>query len=338
MKILSAAWTIYDSRIEGFQTNCTGGGLVIKNICEYVGRKEESYLIIGSKELEKTKIGNINIVDTKKIYDAMEGNHLEKMSFAFIEALKVIKPDIVNCHGTGDFIESCIKICKKKSIPVVYTEHLYIGQEEEIPGYERAKKWAKRIYEIDDLDIVIVSSGIKEKILRDYPTIQDRRIYLIKNGTDFTGEIVAYDDVGKKKNKKILLCVGTLLHRKNQLQIVDVFKKMHDSLKEKIEVIFCGKDNMNGELQKQIIENNFENCLRYVGALSSEEMKRYYSKADGMILPSKAEGLSIAMLESMTYGLPLIMFSDSECSTDLNDNKVVCFSNGRDDESLLDAI
>lgn len=47
MKILSMAWTIYDERLREFSKDCTGGGLVIKNICEYIGRDVASYLFIG---------------------------------------------------------------------------------------------------------------------------------------------------------------------------------------------------------------------------------------------------------------------------------------------------
>lgn len=44
------------------------------------------------------------------------------------------------------------------------------------------------------------------------------------------------------------------------------------------------------------------------------------------------------MLEAIAYGLPIIMFSDSECADDLNDKKVVCFSVDRSDQSLANAI
>ncbi len=43
-------------------------------------------------------------------------------------------------------------------------------------------------------------------------------------------------------------------------------------------------------------------------------------------MPSRADGLSIAGLEVMSYGLPIIMFSDSESTKDLYDKRISCFA------------
>ena len=55
-------------------------------------------------------------------------------------------------------------------------------------------------------------------------------------------------------------------------------------------------------------------------------------------MPSKAEGLSIAILEAISYGLPIIMFADSECAYDLDNEKVVMFAKDRGDEALGESI
>ena len=67
-------------------------------------------------------------------------------------------------------------------------------------------------------------------------------------------------------------------------------------------------------------------------------MKKYYSICDGFITASITEGLSIAALEALAYGLPLIMFSDVECAMDLNDEHISCFAEERTDESLAGTI
>jgi glycosyltransferase involved in cell wall biosynthesis len=81
-----------------------------------------------------------------------------------------------------------------------------------------------------------------------------------------------------------------------------------------------------------------EDQLIYVGTFSNEEMKELYSSVDGMILPSYSEGLSIAMLEAIAYGLPVIMYSDSECANDLNDDEICSFAENRSDQALAKAI
>lgn len=346
MKVLSMAWSIYDAKIDKFKNNCTGGGLVIRNICEYIGKEVESYLFIGSCHLSEQKIGNIQIVGTENKLNENDNDlvkdeeYLKNMTQKFALAIDKIKPDIVNFHGIGVLMQYCIQICKDKRVPYVYTEHLYIGVNNFIEGYDTSIKWEKMVYNIPQLPIIAVSHGMKKKILQDFPKIPESNIEVILNGTDFIAENIEnnYKEKYQLYKKKVLLCVGTILVRKNQMQIINSYLKLPTDIRDNLVVIFCGRDNMQGRLQEQIRVKGLENKLIYAGAVSSEDMKTYYSIADGLIMPSLAEGLSIAALEAIAYGLPVIMFQDSECAEDLNDNNVVSFACGRDDQTLADAI
>ena len=136
-----------------------------------------------------------------------------------------------------------------------------------------------------------------------------------------------------------MLCAGTICYRKNQLQILSVFNK-YQELQEKVFVIFCGKiaRSLKEDFDEEIDKRGLRECMRYVGALTSEEMKKVYTITSGLIMTSYAEGLSISVLEAITYGLPIIMFSDSECALDLTDRRVVCLAETCTDASLADAI
>ena len=342
MRVLSVAWVIYDSRLEQFCKDCTGGGLVIKNLCEYIGEKVDSYLFIGRYELPEMLLGNIHIINTMNCKQRMgeEKSHIEKMVMQFENALDVIKPDIVNVHGIGEFSKLCILVCKKRGVPVVYTEHLFIGPSQIIEKYERVVEWEKELYKIPDLDIVAVSTGMKKRILDEFKNISKDKIKVIRNGTNFIADIVESDIKQKKHiaSRKILLCVGTILKRKNQEQLIRAYKLLKKSIRDNLCIIFCGNDAMNGRLQQQIIENSLSEDFFWEGGVSSEEIKKYYSIADALIMPSLAEGLSIAVLEAITYGIPVIMFRNSECAEDLNDENVVCFAHNRSDQDLADAI
>lgn len=74
------------------------------------------------------------------------------------------------------------------------------------------------------------------------------------------------------------------------------------------------------------------------GAVEPEEMPAYYAEADGYIMPSKAEGLSISALEAISFGKPVILFNDSECIEELSDEKVVCVSESRSDLHFAESI
>lgn len=347
MKVLSVTWAIFDNQLKEFMTDYSGGGLVIKNICEYIGRKEESYLLLGRYTVPEMDLGNIHIIKTD--YDANQKNtggqnteYIQYLTGIFEKTVDELKPDIVNFHGGGDFVFSCINnVCKKKNIRFVLTCHLFIGKEKLKYTSSYAAYIEEVLFNMPDIQLIAVSNGMKKRILEDYPHWNEQQIEVLINGTDFTPVLVENNirEIYELREKKVLLCAGTISTRKNQKQILQVFEKNPD-LAEKIAVIFCGK-KAKSEMplfEEEIVQKGLEKSLIYVGAVANEEMKVYYSVAEGLIMPSYAEGLSIAALEAIAYGLPVIMFRDSECADDLDDANVVCFAEARSDEALAKAI
>jgi len=346
MKILFYAWNIYDEDLPELEVSPNGGSIAIRNIIEYVGRKCEAYLFLGKKKMPAKRLRHINIVNTEKYADyendALEKNEcwLRTMLIAFENTIKELKPDFVNLQGGGELLIRCMEKCIELDIPYAYSIHLYIGLEKQIEGCEECDEIEKKIFNIPNLHITTVGTNMKTNILRDYPNVKENDIEVILNGTDFKYEpensqlIQEYD----LQNKKILLCCGTIIKRKNQLQIVRAFATMEKREREGIVVLFCGKDKMDGTLQREIEKYGLQENLIYVGTVPNTEMKKYYSIADGYILVSLAEGLSLTMLEAMVYGLPLIMFDDVEGASDLADERVSLFVHGKEDEDVAEAI
>lgn len=341
MKVLSIIWKIPDNRLKGF-SNDTNGLVIVRDLCEYLGRKVESYLLLGKEYLPEMVLGNIHIVGSKDIAEKMVGkSHLDIMKAAFEKALVQLQPDIVHIHDYGDFCRSCMKICYKRQIPYVFTAHGFIDKKQEIAqSYNRTLEWQKEVYMTPNIHIVAVGKGLANKIIAEYSNLNCGQVRVIQNGTDFKPEIVESNlksELGLQ-GRKLLICPGKILIRKNQMQIVRAFQMLPKSLRKNIGVLFCGNDRLEGALQKAIEDEGLGDSLKYVGILNSAEIKEYYSISDGFITASISEGLSIAALEALAYGLPLVMFSDLECAMDLDDKKVSCFAEKRTDQSLADAI
>ena len=347
MKILTYAWFIYDSRLEKYKRNHNGAGIVVRDLCEALGRKEESYLFLGQSLLPGMKLGNISIIKTDYRTDIKNdrGNnseYIEYMTELFKKAVDEIKPDVIHFHDAGDLAYSCIEnVCIKMGLGYSMTYHLYIGKNPIFAGYEDSGDVEERMIGLKNLNLVAVSLGEKNKILNDYPDFPEERITPILNGTSFKPVHIesSYKDDLKVGNRKILLCAGTISYRKNQIQILKIFKN-NDFLKDNVFVIFCGGKSKAylENFQQQIQDLDLEGCMRYIGVVDSEEMKKLYSISDGLVMPSFSEGLSISALEAMSYGLPVIMFRESECALDLNDDGVVSFAENYSDEELEKSI
>jgi len=104
-----------------------------------------------------------------------------------------------------------------------------------------------------------------------------------------------------EKKKKSFLFIGVLDKRKG----VDILVKLWNELKYDATLTLCGPLGFDLEVNEQI-KNNKDERIKILGELSRSEIQLEYLKADYFIFPSNREGLPNVVLESMSYGLPVI--------------------------------
>jgi glycosyltransferase involved in cell wall biosynthesis len=149
--------------------------------------------------------------------------------------------------------------------------------------------------------VVSNSRGLKELALQ---TDANQKIEVIYNGVNTEG--FKPDDAQKKENK-IYITVGAtrITHRKGINFLIDAIKM----LEEKYPTIFMevmGEGNAREELENQVEKLGLSDRIKFIGRIPSEETHKYYQKADVFVLPSLNEGMSNAMLEALSSGLPII--------------------------------
>ena len=227
MKVLSVIWKIYDDRLQEFADDTTGL-IVVRDLCEYLGRKIESYLLLGKEYVSKTNLDNIHLVDSRSTAENNHGKpHLEIMKEVFEKSLIDIGPDIVHIHDCGDFCRMCMKICINRGVPFVFTAHSFIEKDQKISSkYEKHINFQREVFTTPNIYVVAVGKGLAHKISKEYPNLKKKQLRVIQNGTGFKPEIFDYklkNDL-RLKNRKILICPGKITERKNQIQIVKAFK------------------------------------------------------------------------------------------------------------------
>lgn len=345
MKVLTTVWSLFDNNIQKLNVSRNGGAIMIYNICEYLGRKVDSYVFVGSRSLSESDYNHIHITDNSR-YLPHDRSDIDLWQQAlqkrFEEVLEELQPDYVLVQGSGDFSSYCISTCKKKKVSFSFVDHLYMGKS----GGEyidlKTAEWENKEFSDPTLRIIAVGTSMKSNILRDYPALKD--VCAIPNGTPYHGEVCSESltEEYSLRDKKVLLCSGSLQPRKNQLQLVRAYAMLPELYKRNIRVLFCGKDSARYPtkdlLLSAIKESNLEDKMFYIGTYPMDEMKKVYSVADALIMPSLSEGLSLVALEMLTYGKPVIMFADNETAGDVNDSKVVVLAQDHSDQSLAAAI
>ncbi len=100
--------------------------------------------------------------------------------------------------------------------------------------------------------------------------------------------------------------LGRIGQRKGAFDVIQAVAQLPRSQQQQLEVGLAG----DGELvpaQALIEQLQLEHCVKLLGWIDADMRDRLLSEADVFLLPSHNEGLPVAMLEAMAWGLPVIV-------------------------------
>ncbi len=107
-----------------------------------------------------------------------------------------------------------------------------------------------------------------------------------------------------------ILCVGRLVERKRQ---IDLLKAMIVLQEQGVRAIadFIGDGYAEQEYRRFVGKSQLQSSVAIHGHVPREEMPQWYATADVFVLPSYNEGMSLAALEAMGAGLPLVITEEA---------------------------
>lgn len=253
----------------------------------------------------------------------------------FRRIVNEVKPDIVSFHDFDDLNTELMQYCHQQGIKAVITNHLYIGHAEGCSNYDYSRRNEKILLSQPELKVSVISTGMKRRMMQDYPTLKSENVYITLDGTSF----MASDLPHKKEEgqRKILLCVANVMERKNQIQLVRSLSLFDKEYRNRFVVYFLGSDP-KGMLVKAIEQYRCADVAVYKGKVRPKEMTDYYSNAFATITTTLCEGFGLTMIEGYAYGLPAILPNDIDSFDDIYDEKCAVAINGRKDEDIVAAI
>ena len=93
-----------------------------------------------------------------------------------------------------------------------------------------------------------------------------------------------------------------------------------------VHFVVVGDGELRAELDERILRAGVQDAVRLVGARPPDEIPAWLAAADVFVLPSRYEGMSIAVLEAMATGLPVVVTrvsGSSELVPDADHGRVV---------------
>jgi glycosyltransferase involved in cell wall biosynthesis len=211
----------------------------------------------------------------------------------------IARPDILHIHAVGPAIVT--PIARLLGLRVIVTHH---G-----PDYERAK-WgavARRVLRAGErLGMrhanarVAISRGIRDLIRARY----GRDSLLIPNGVAPTVPVTERAEIERHGlvRGRYFLHVSRIVPEKRQLDLIAAYAALRSPAWKLAIVGGPGSDAYSREVEVACRSAG----VIMTGFLTGSPLQQMYAHAGAFVLPSSHEGLPIAILEALSYGLPVL--------------------------------
>ena len=237
------------------------------------------------------------------------------------ELMNTNRFDLVHCHTPMGGVLARLAAKYTKTGPVMYSAHgfhFYKGGP--------IKNWLF-FYPVEKMlarytDVLIT-------INREDHEIAEKKFRLRGNGKVYKVNGVGIDSSATKvfdrelirkefhiDQEYLIVSIGELSKRKNHQIVIKAIAELHN---KNVKYIICGKGSEEESLKKLAAKLNVTNQVIFAGY--REDVKEIMQASDCFVFPSKQEGLSVALMEAMAEGMPVIC-SDIRGNNDLIDNEV----------------
>ena len=228
----------------------------------------------------------------------------EAVLHSFLSAIVCIvrRPDIVHIHNIGPGMFT--PLLRLFGLKVALTYHS--------PNYEHSKWnfWQKKILQFSEYlalnfanQIIFVNHAQFEKNRVKY----SRKSHWIPNGVilpPILSESTDYIQSLGLTGKKYILAVGRITPEKGFDYLIKAYKQIKDP---DYRLVIAGGIDHSTIFSKQIMQQAQESNVILAGFVTGEPLYQLYTHAGLFILPSYNEGHPIALLEAMSYDLPVIV-------------------------------
>ena len=181
---------------------------------------------------------------------------------------------------------------------------------------DRRNKWDFRVYINKSVDwlvfqmadqILVVSQEIKGIVHRRFK-INNSKIMVLKNGIIFDNSLSEHTDLRKElfisDNTLKIIAVGRLTYQKAIEVLVKAAAELVNQGLHDFFVMIVGEGEERQRLENLIRDLEVENNVKLLGI--RHDVIGLMKTSDIFVMPSRFEGLSIAMIEAMACGLPII--------------------------------
>jgi glycosyltransferase involved in cell wall biosynthesis len=224
--------------------------------------------------------------------------------------ISALAPDVVHIHSPLTLGVMARVAARQLSIPVVYTNH-YLPENVR-PGSTRRSRLFDAAFYAYLVQFANKCAHVTAPTLTALELLRAQGLrapdQVISNGIDLQtycpgpADSVVRDRYGLRADRPVILYVGRLSQEKG----VDVLLDAVARLTTDAQVAIAGRGPESGRLAARADRFGLSGRVRFLGFVPDTDLPAIYRLADVFAIPSRAELQSLATMEAMATGLPVV--------------------------------
>lgn len=231
--------------------------------------------------------------------------------WAGLKIIRQWKPDIIHAHFAVPAGAAALVLSKLTGVPYMLTTHLG-----DVPGAvpEKTDDWFKWIYALtppiwrNARKVIASSSFTRQLALQHYPV----EISVIPSAVDLR-TLPAHQPTDDAPR---IIFAARFVEQKNPEHLVQALTALQT-------LPWCctmiGDGPLLESVRKMVSAGGLEERFSFPGWVKPEELLNVFANSDILVMPSRAEGLSVVGVQSLGMGLALVL-SDVGGNSDLVQN------------------
>lgn len=209
-------------------------------------------------------------------------------------------------------------------IPHVLSAHslepLRPWKREQLGGGYGVSSWVERTAYEGAAGVIAVSNGMRDDILRSYPSVDPARVHVVQNGIDLDGwrrpeteeqkahAAATVERLGIDTSRPTVVFVGRITRQKG----LPYFLRACELLDRDVQIILCAGAPDTPEIMAEVkglvqnLREKRDGVIWIEEMLPREELVAVLATATTFVTPSVYEPLGIVNLEAMAVGLPVV--------------------------------
>jgi phosphatidylinositol alpha-1,6-mannosyltransferase len=144
-------------------------------------------------------------------------------------------------------------------------------------------------------------------------------------------------------NKKVIVSVGRLVHRKGQDRLIEAMPEIVKSVPD-AHLLLIGEGPYREHLQKLVHKHGLESSVTFIGRIQYKDLPMYLCAGEVFAMPSRSrlmglevEGLGIVYLEASSCGLPVLAGNSGGAPDAVVQNETGLVVDGTDNRQIAAA-